>query len=561
MLTDLSIRDVVLIDRLDLDFTPGLAVLTGETGAGKSILLDSLGLALGRRADAKLVRPGADKATVAASFEPPDGHPVWALLDEHEIDPEDVLTLKRVLSADGRSKAFVNDTPCGVGLLKQIGETLVEIQGQFDQQGLMDAGTHIRLLDAYGRLSGQVKAVRAAYEAWRAAEKASADARADAEKARAEEEFLRFAVEELDALAPKPGEEEQLAETRTFLQSAEQITQAINQALEDVGGSEGAEARIMAAQRALDRAAEKAGGRLDEAVAALSRAAVEAEEALSALNRAGADLDVGGEDVETVEERLFALRDAARKHGVAVDALPGLRDELSGRLQLLESGEETLARLEKEAKAARAAYKQAADALSAARAKAAEALDAAVNGELPPLKLEKARFTTEVAPLDEADWGARGIDRVAFTVRTNPGMPAGPLDKIASGGELSRFLLAIKVSLAEVGTIPTLVFDEVDSGVGGATAAAVGERLTRLSERVQLLVVTHSPQVAARGADHWRVAKAERDGHMSTAVERLDDAARREEIARMLSGAEVTDEARAAADRLRDGAKREGAGA
>jgi DNA repair protein RecN (Recombination protein N) len=561
MLTDLSIRDVVLIDRLDLDFTPGLAVLTGETGAGKSILLDSLGLALGRRADAKLVRPGADKATVAASFEPPEGHPVWALLDAHEIDPEDALTLKRVLSADGRSKAFVNDTPCGVGLLKQIGETLVEIQGQFDQQGLMDAGTHIRLLDAYGRLSGEVKAVRTAHEAWREAERAFADARAGAEKARAEEEFLRFAVEELDALAPKPGEEEELAETRTFLQSVEQITQAINQALEDVGGAEGAEARIMAAQRALDRTAEKAGGRLDEAVAALGRAAVEAEEALSALNRAGADLDAGGQDVEAVEERLFALRDAARKHGVAVDALPALRDELSARLQLIESGEETLSRLETQAKTAQDAYKQAADALSAARAGAADALDGAVNDELPPLKLEKARFMTQITPLDEQDWGPRGIDRVAFTVRTNPGMPAGPLDKIASGGELSRFLLAIKVSLAEVGTIPTLVFDEVDSGVGGATAAAVGERLTRLSERVQLLVVTHSPQVAARGADHWRVAKTEREGHMSTAVERLDDAARREEIARMLSGAEVTDEARAAADRLRHGAKSEGAGA
>ncbi|MEQ8603540.1 MAG: DNA repair protein RecN [Marivibrio sp.] len=561
MLTDLSIRDVVLIDRLDLDFTPGLAVLTGETGAGKSILLDSLGLALGRRADAKLVRPDAEKASVTAAFRPPEGHPVWALLDEHEIAPEDQVTLKRVLSADGRSKAFVNDSPCGVGLLKQIGETLVEIQGQFDQQGLMDAATHIRMLDAYGRLGGDVRAVRAAHDLWRTAERALADARAGAQKARAEEEFLRYAVDELDRLAPKPGEEGELADKRTFLQSAEQITEAINQALEDIGGSEGAEARIMAAQRSLDRIADKAGGRLDDAVSALGRAAVEAEEALSALNRAGADLDVGGEDVEAVEERLFALRDAARKHQVPVDALPGLREELSGRLQLLESGEETLSTLEKEAARAKASYKRAADALSAARAKAAEALDDAVNRELPPLKLEKARFTTEISALQETDWGPRGTDRVAFTVRTNPGMPAGPLDKIASGGELSRFLLAIKVSLAEVGTIPTLVFDEVDSGVGGATAAAVGERLTRLSERVQLLVVTHSPQVAARGADHWRVAKTERGGQMSTAVERLDDGARREEIARMLSGAEITDEARAAADRLREGAKREGAGA
>ncbi len=561
MLSDLSIRDVVLIDRLDLDFAAGLAVLTGETGAGKSILLDALGLALGRRADAKLVRPDADKATVVAGFAPPEGHPVWSLLEEHEIEPEDRLTLKRVLSADGRSKAFVNDAPCGVGLLKQIGETLVEIQGQFDQQGLMDPSTHIRLLDSYGRLQAKRDAVRTAYEGWRKAGAALAEAKAGAEKARAEEEFLRYAADELDRLAPKPGEEEELAATRTLLQNAEQIAEAINAALEQVGGTDGAESRIMGAQRALERAAAKADGRLDDAVAALERAAVEAEESLAALNRAGSELDGGTDDVETVEERLFALRDVARKHNVAVDRLPALREEITERLGFLDAGEEKLTALEQAAHKARDAYKTAADKLSKARHETARALDAAVNGELPPLKLEKARFETAVDPLEESDWGPRGIDRVAFRVQTNPGMPAGPLDKIASGGELSRFLLAIKVSLAEVGTIPTLVFDEVDSGVGGATAAAVGERLDRLARRVQLLVVTHSPQVAARGADHWRVAKAERGGHMSTAVERLTDDHRREEIARMLSGAEVTDEARAAADRLRDGAKREGAGA
>lgn len=555
MLTDLSIRDVVLIDRLDLDFAPGLAVLTGETGAGKSILLDALGLALGRRAEAKLVRPGAGKATVSAGFHPPEGHPVWALLAEHEIDPEERLTLKRVLSADGRSKAFVNDAPCGVGLLKQLGETLVEIQGQFDPQGLMDAGTHRRLLDSFGRLDRERDAVDRAYAAWRTADDALESARRDAEAARAEEAFLRFSAEELDRLAPKPGEEQDLADRRQFLQSAERIAEAVTTALDQIGGQDGAESRIAAAQRALDRAAEKAGGRLDEATAALARAAVEAEEAVAALNRAGAEIDGGGEDVEAVEERLFALRDAARKHGVDVDELPAVRERLGGRLALIDAGEEKLAALQAAAETARAAFRRAAESLSEKRRAAAARLDKAVNAELPPLKLEKARFETAVEPLEERDWGPRGIDRVAFRVQTNPGMPAGPLDKIASGGELSRFLLAIKVCLAEVGTAPTLVFDEVDSGVGGATAAAVGERLNRLAQRLQLLVVTHSPQVAARGADHWRVAKAERNGHMSTAVERLADDHRREEIARMLSGAEITEEARAAADRLREGAK------
>jgi len=561
MLSDLSIRDVVLIDRLDLDFAAGLAVLTGETGAGKSILLDALGLALGRRADARLVRPGAEKASVVAGFTPPAGHPVWTLLAEHEIDPEDRLTLKRVLSADGRSKAFVNDVACGVGLLKQVGETLVEIQGQFDQHGLMDAASHIRLLDSFGRLDAPRRTVKGAFDAWKQAKRALNDAKAGAEAARAEEEFLRFAADELDKLGPKPGEEEELAATRTLLQNAEQIAEAITIALEQLGGTEGAESKINAAQRALERAATKAGGRLDEAASALDRAAVEAEEAIAALNRAGAEMEAGGADVESVEERLFTLRDVARKHGVEVDGLAQLRDDITKRLGLLDAGESRLAALEADATKARDAYHHAADALSKGRERAAAGLDKAINAELPPLKLEKARFETAMRALDEGDWGPNGIDGVAFQVQTNPGMPAGPLDKIASGGELSRFLLAIKVCLAEVGTVPTLVFDEVDSGVGGATAAAVGERLDRLAERVQLLVVTHSPQVAARGADHWRVAKAERAGHMSSAVERLSDSQRREEIARMLSGAEVTDEARAAADRLRDGARQEDAGA
>lgn len=555
MLTGLTIRDVVLIEKLRLEFAGGLSVLTGETGAGKSILLDSLGLALGRRADAKLVRPGAERATVTATFDLSGDHAVHALLAEHDLPTEDRLLLRRTVSAEGRSKAYINDEPVGIALLKRVGETLVEIQGQFDQQGLMDPATHIDLLDAYGALGPMRAETGRLFEAWRAARKALATAASDADAARREEEYLRFAADELDRLAPQIGEEAELAARRGLLQNAEKLTEALTAAAEHLTGQSGADAGLRQAQRALDRVADSMGEALNEPIAGLDRAAVEIEEVIAQLNRIGSELDADSGGLEAAEERLFALRDIARKHGTEPDALPALREEFSRRLAMIDAGEETLAALERDAAQAREAFEHAAEALTVARRRTAERLDAAVNAELPPLKLERARFATEILPLDPEKWGASGRDRVGFTVTTNPGMPGGPLDKIASGGELSRFLLAIKVALAEVGTVPTLVFDEVDSGVGGATAAAVGERLGRLAEGLQILVVTHSPQVAARGASHWRVAKAAgADGTIATSVEQLSAADRREELARMLSGAQITDEARAAADRLREGA-------
>ncbi|MEQ8828970.1 MAG: DNA repair protein RecN [Alphaproteobacteria bacterium] len=554
MLTGLTIRDIVLIDRLRLSFSGGLAVLTGETGAGKSILLDSLGLALGRRSEAKLVRPGADKASITAEFDLPEDHAVHAILDENDLPREDHLILRRTVSADGRSKAFVNDQPVGIALLKQIGERLVEVQGQFDQHGLLDAATHIDLLDAFGGLDAERGQVERLFGGWQAARREYDKAAAKAEAARKEEDYLRFAAEELDKLAPQPGEEEDLAERRTLLQNAERLTESITAAVDFLSGNGGVDDGLRQAQRALDRVADKMGERLNEVVAGLDRAAVEIEEAIGQLNRIGSDLNADSGELEDIEERLFALRDIARKHGTGVDDLPRLREDIAERLTFIDAGEERLAALTAQAEAARKEYERAAETLSAKRRSAAERLDAAVNAELPPLKLERARFATEIHPLEPSKWGPNGRDRVGFAVTTNPGMPGGPLDKIASGGELSRFLLAIKVALAEVGTVPTLVFDEVDAGVGGATAAAVGERLGRLAERLQVLVVTHSPQVAARGVSHWRVAKSTgNDGRAATSVSSLDPHNRREELARMLSGAEITDEARAAADRLIQG--------
>ncbi|MBO6837040.1 MAG: DNA repair protein RecN [Alphaproteobacteria bacterium] len=554
MLTGLTIRDIVLIDRLRLSFSGGLAVLTGETGAGKSILLDSLGLALGRRSEAKLVRPGADKASITAEFDLPEDHAVHGILDENDLPREDHLILRRTVSADGRSKAFVNDQPVGIALLKQIGERLVEVQGQFDQHGLLDAATHIDLLDAFGGLDAERGQVERLFGGWQAARREYDKAAAKAEAARKEEDYLRFAAEELDKLAPQPGEEEDLAERRTLLQNAERLTESITAAVDFLSGNGGVDDGLRQAQRALDRVADKMGERLNEVVAGLDRAAVEIEEAIGQLNRIGSDLNADSGELEDIEERLFALRDIARKHGTGVDDLPRLREDIAERLTFIDAGEERLAALTAQAEAARKEYERAAETLSAKRRSAAERLDAAVNAELPPLKLERARFATEIHPLEPSKWGPKGRDRVGFAVTTNPGMPGGPLDKIASGGELSRFLLAIKVALAEVGTVPTLVFDEVDAGVGGATAAAVGERLGRLAERLQVLVVTHSPQVAARGVSHWRVAKSTgNDGRAATSVSSLDPHNRREELARMLSGAEITDEARAAADRLIQG--------
>lgn len=551
MLASLSIRDVVLIDRLDLAYEPGLSVLTGETGAGKSILLDALGLALGERADSGLVRHGADQATVIAAFELSDPATVDAVLREADLDAcEGELILRRVVTADGRSRAYVNDQPTSVGLMRRLGDVLVEIQGQFDQRGLMDPSTHRDTLDAFAGLTRQAEGVARAWGAWRTALVALETARADLEKARSDEEYLRHSVAELDQLAPQVGEEDRLAETRSMLMNAEAVVEALNTASAAISEDGGADNAVARAQRALERVADRAAGRLDTALAALERAAAELEDASAEIAAAAADIEADGGTLTEIDDRLHALRDLARKHGVGVDRLPEVHRRFADHLAALDGKGGEIGALTAAEDKAKRAYTEAAESLSKARAAAAAKLDAAIAKELPPLKLDKARFETMVSRQDESRWGASGLDAVAFQVATNPGMPAGPLSKIASGGELSRFLLALKVVLAEASPIPTLVFDEVDSGVGGAVAAAVGDRLARLATRLQVLVVTHSPQVAAQGAHHWHVAKRVQNQVTATDVVRLNTDERREEIARMLSGAAITSEARAAADSL-----------
>ncbi|HZH28138.1 MAG TPA: DNA repair protein RecN [Azospirillaceae bacterium] len=552
MLVTLAVRDIVLIDRLTLSFAQGLCVLTGETGAGKSILLDALGLAMGGRGDSALVRHGAEQASVTAEFQLPSDHPVFDVLREQDVDAgaDGTLVLRRVLSVDGRSRCYVNDQPVGVGLLRRLGETLVEVHGQFDTHGLLDPRTHRGLLDAFAGLVPDAERTTAAYRAWRQLEDARARAAEDLVRAEAEQDYLRHAVQELDQLAPEEGEEERLSETRAILQHREKLLEALSQSASELGGDRGAARALLNASKVLGRVADKAGGRIEPILAALDRAADEVAEAERAVQGLSSDFDEGGQSLDRIEERLFDLRAAARKHGVTVDALPALRDDLARRLSLVEGQGDAVQRLAKEAAAARAAYLELATGLSAARRKAAAGLDKDVATELAPLKLGRAVFTTEVVPLPEADWGPHGIDRVQFLVSTNPGAPAGPMNKIASGGELARFTLAIKVVMARTSPVPTLVFDEVDTGIGGAVADAVGERLARLGRTLQVLVVTHSPQVAARGTHHFRVQKREAAGRAVTEVVELPRSERQEEIARMLSGASITEEARAAAARL-----------
>jgi len=554
MLLSLSIRDFVLIEKLDLTLAhgvdPGLGALTGETGAGKSILIDALGLALGARADSGAVRRGAAQASVAASFDLSKGYAAHAILAEQGLDDEDVLTLRRSVGADGRGRAFVNDQPASVALLRRLGETLVEIQGQMEQHGLLDIATHRAALDAFAGLDKQADAVRAAWRGWRQAEQARADAEAAAAAARRDEDFLRHAVKELAALSPRPEDEETLAAERQLLRSGTALGEAVAQALGELEQGRGAVAALRAAHRLVERNVDRAAGRLDVSLAALERALGEATEAQAQLETAREALQFDPARLEKIEERLFALRAAARKHSVPVAELAALAGKMQGQLAALDDGEAGLKKLAEAAKAARTAYVAAAEAQAAARRKGAARLDKAVSAELGPLKLDKAKFVTELASLAEPDWSEAGTDRVQFTVATNPGTPPAPIARIASGGELSRFLLALKVCLAKVGDAATIVFDEVDSGIGGATASAVGERLKRLAKEVQVLVVTHSPQVAAIADRHWLIRKTTTRTSASTDVLSLDAKGRREEIARMLSGAEVTAEARAAADRL-----------
>ncbi|MBI5122123.1 MAG: DNA repair protein RecN [Rhodospirillales bacterium] len=551
MLRALAIRDVVLIERLDIDFKQGLSALTGETGAGKSILLDSLALALGARSDAGLIRQGADQASVAAVFDLPPGHPAAVLLSEQGLDSEGgQLVLRRIVETGGRSRAFANDQPVSVGLMRQLGDALVEIHGQFESHSLLNPATHRTVLDAFGQLAGANSELRAGFALWRSAASARKQAEADLARSRAEEEELRFQVDELRKLAPVAGEEAGLAEKRQLMMHAEKLAEGLNGALQALTRPASVEGALRTAGRQLEKVAEKAGGTLTGAIQALERAAIEADEALAQIERVQNDIDLDPAHLEQVEERLFALKQVARKHGVEVDRLPDLLQKLEGRLNDLDGGGQGLARLAQAEAEARETYLKQARRLSELRKKAAVKLDQAVAAELAPLKLEKARFTTLLETLPESDWNEFGLERVAFQVATNPGSAPGPLNKIASGGELSRFMLALKVVLAATSPVASLVFDEVDSGIGGAVAAAVGERLKRLASTLQVLVVTHSPQVAAQADHHYQVSKAEAKGRVTTAIGLLEPESRIEEVARMLSGAEVTGEARQAAWRL-----------
>lgn len=558
MLVGLTIGNVVLIEKLELGFAPGLTVLTGETGAGKSILLDALGLALGARAESGLVRAGATQAAVTAEFHLPADHAALNLLDEQGIERDENLILRRQLGNDGRSRAFVNDQPVSVAFLKSLAEHLIEIEGQFETHGLLDPATHRDLLDGFGGHRTEATRTAEAYRQWKAADGALVEAQSVLEKARADEDFLRHAVAELELADPQPEEETKLAMERQLLLSGAQVIEAVNAAHQDLAGDRGADRALISAERRMQRLSDKLGEALGTELAAiagsLERAGVELRDAIAGIQNLQSSLDADPARLERVEERLHLLRDLGRKHRVRADTLPDLLAELSTRLQLIDGKSGDIAGLAARAAETRKAYLAAAGSLTQVRQKSAKTLDAAVMKELAPLKLEKARFATRIEALPDAQLGENGADRIAFEVATNPGAEPGPIQRIASGGELARFMLALKVSLSRAQPVPTLVFDEVDAGIGGATAAAVGERLKRLAEQLQVLVITHSPQVAALGAQHWRVEKKVAKGITSTNVATLSKEQRREEIARMLSGATISDEARAAADKLLKGA-------
>lgn len=564
MLTALSIRDIVLVDVLDLEVEDGLTVLTGETGAGKSIILDALGLALGARGDAGLVRAGAKQASATAVFTAPDDPALIALIADKGFDvaPGEELILRRTVAADGRSRAFVNDQPAGVTALREIGQALVEVHGQHETVGLLDWKTHRALLDAYGGLSPQLEGVARAAEALKTAERKVADLKAAAADAAAHAEELTLNLADLDALDPRAEEEAELAGERALLGAAEKAMADLTDARASLGGdklSRNLSAALRAVEHARTRATQSGAEgdhpllvKLTAAAEAIDRTLVEAEEALACVDAAANAFDVEPGRLDKAEERLFALRAAARKLNTSVEMLPVLRERFREQLRLIEDGADAITAAEREASGAREAYDLAATFLTSAREAAADRLTAAVMGELGPLKLERARFRVAFEPVADGRRGPLGVETVRFEIATNAGTDFGPLDAIASGGELARFALAMKAALAgrEDQRQPVMIFDEVDQGVGGAVAEAVGTRLQRLSQGAQVLVVTHSPQVAARGHAHWKVRKSDVGGVTSTTVDALDEAQRLEEIARMLSGATITDEARAAARSL-----------
>lgn len=550
MLVTLSIRDIVLIDRLDLDFAAGMSVLTGETGAGKSILLDSLSLALGARGDADLVRHGEAQGQVTAVFDVAGDHPVRLFLRENEVDDDGDIILRRIQTADGRTRAFINDQPVSAGLMRQAGSLLVEIHGQHDDRALVDPESHRALIDVFGGLTGEADAVAAAYAAFKSAEKAVTDHERRIEAARNEADYLRSAVEELSQLKPQAGEEEQLAARRTDMMAVEKIAGDLNEAFETLNGSASPIPELASLLRRLERKADQVPQLLGQPVRSLAEALDQLEETRGGLEAALRETEFDPRELESVEERLFALRAASRKFSVPVEELAALCETMSGDLADLDAGEDKLAALVEAAAKARATYDKKAAALSEKRRKSTKALEKAVEKELPDLKLERAKFIVELQS-DPASPGRSGIDQLEFHVQTNPGTRPGPMMKVASGGELSRFLLALKVCLADKGSAPTLVFDEIDTGVGGAVAEAIGLRLARLAASVQVLTVTHAPQVAARAEGHFLIAKeALKRDRVATRVQRIDEDHRSEEIARMLAGSVITEEARAAARRL-----------
>lgn len=551
MLASLSIRNIVLIDRLDLEFGSGMTVLTGETGAGKSILLDSLSLALGGRGDGGLVRAGQKQGQVVAMFDLPKDHPVFHLMEEQELIGDGELILRRVQNADGRTRAYVNDQPVSAGLLRQLGEGLIEIHGQHDDRALVDPRLHRSLLDSFGGLQPQAAAVANAYGDWRKAEKDLAHLEQTIEQARKEADYLTASVQELDAFAPMEGEEEELANRRATMMQAEKIAGDLNESFELLDGNGSPIPTLASMMRRLERKTEQMPGMLEPTLEQLHIALNALEEARGCLDDAARQADFDPKELEDAEERLFGLRALARKHKIPADELGALHKRMREELDALDHGEERLIALQKAAQEGEARYDKVAEKLSKARKKAADHLVGDVMAELPALKLEAAQFLVthnsdvEMRTVD-------GIDQIEFWVQTNPGTRAGPMMKVASGGELSRFLLALKVAMADKGSAPTLVFDEIDTGVGGAVAEAIGHRLARLASNVQVLSVTHAPQVASRAEAHMKIAKSAVSGEerVATAVEAIDGDHREEEIARMLAGATITEEARAAARRL-----------
>lgn len=554
MLSSLIVNNIVLIERLSVDWHEGLCVLTGETGAGKSIILDSLSLALGGRGDGGLVRNGEESGSVTAVFDVPMNHPVRAVLRDNDIGDDGDIILKRVQRADGRTKGSVNDQPISAGLMRTLGQMLVEIHGQHADRALVDTDSHRLLVDAFGGLTREAEGVAIAYRLWRAKVRELEALKRKVEDSENERDYLRAVLEELNTLQVEVGEEELLAARRQTMMNVEKIAGDINEAYEVVNGHASPVPTLSSLLRQMERKAEQAPGLLDGAIEGLSNALDSLDAVRGALEDAIRQTNFDPKELENTEERLFALRAIARKHKVMVDNLPDLTVQFMNDLDAIETSQEKLAELEHEERNAFNSFNDQALDLSARRGEAAGALANQVMQELPALKLENARFSV-VLTSDTEKPSQHGFDVIEFHVQTNPGTRPGPIMKVASGGELSRFLLALKVSLADNGSAPTLIFDEIDTGVGGAVAEAIGERLSRLAEKVQVLSVTHAPQVAARAGNHFLISKQAVDGEdrVTTDLVLLDGEERREEIARMLAGQTITDEARAAAERLMTG--------